>query len=312
MNNSDHERCSELLAQHVRGELDANERDWVETHLAECADCRAEQAALQALSREEVEPLTEIERARLRRAVLGSVQSTPLESGSAPGTAGPFRTETGPAAVATGGRAFQLLGAAALVLIAAVFMFSTGLLGGGDAGLDDSAGGDAGLSREAEAPATVEDAETFDEAGGGGSAASMAAAPEPTFRRSLGSITGKRLQKLGREGLPLVIFSRAYSAEQVPDLQTRFRDRLADAAGAKSDVVRQCSDLVTSAFPNSLPAYGALATLEKLKGREVLVLAFAWTDRSSGPLDQSMVWAWPSDNCDQPVEYYKNVIQPEQ
>ena len=301
MNDPGHERCSELLAQHVRGELSADERSWVEDHLAACADCRAEQAGLKTLLAGELDPLTEMERARLRRAVLGSVQNTPVQAGPATATS------------TSGGRLYQLLGAAALVVIAAVFMFSTGLLGGGDSGLDESAGGDAGLSREAEAPATVEDAEAFDaESGGGSAASSMAAAPEPTFKRSLGSITGKRLQKLGREGLPLVIFSRAYSAEQVPDLQTQFRDRLADAAGPKSDVVRQCSDLVTSAFPNSLPAYGALATLEKLNGREVLVLAFAWTDRSSGPLDQSMVWAWPSDNCDQPVEYFKNVIQPEQ
>lgn len=301
MSISDHERCSELLAPHLRGELNADERSWVEEHLAGCADCRAEQAALSSLVAGEVDPLTEMERTRLRRAVLGSVQSAPVETTPA--------TATG----RTGARMFQLLGAAALVVIAAVFMFSSDRLGGGDSALDGNAGGDVGVSNEAPAPAQ-EDAKALEaEAGGSTSAtASGPPAPEPTFKRSLGSITGKRLQKLGREGLPLVIFSRAYNAEQVPELQTRFRDRLADAAGPKSDVVRQCSDLVTSAFPNSLPAYGALATLEKLNGRQVLVLAFAWTDQSSGPLDQSMVWAWPSDNCDQPVEYFKNVIQPEQ
>lgn len=299
MNASDHERCSELLPRQVRGELDAQEQRWVEDHLAGCSDCRAEATALAALLTGDIDPLSEIERARLRRGVLTDVQDTGVET--IPVTA------EGP----RGTRAFQLLGAAALVLIAAVFMFSSGLLGGGDSGLDESAGGDAGVSREA--PAGVPDAEARDADGGGASTAMEAGAslPEPTFRRSLGSITGKRLQKLSRTSLPLVVFSGAYSAEQVPELQTEFRDLLAEAAGAKAEVVRECSDLVTSAFPNSLPAYGALATLEKLNGREVLVLAFAWTDASSGPLDQSMVWAWPSDNCDQPVEYYKNVIQPE-
>lgn len=300
MNPSDHERCSELLGPLGRGELGADEQRWVEDHLAWCADCRAEQVALRSLIAGEVDPLSEIDRARLRRGVLAGVQRTGVEAAPA--------TVAAPAAA----RAFQLLGAAALIVIAAVFMFSSGLLGGGDAGQDESAGGDAGGSREA--PAAPEEAEALDaetRAGGSAGAASGPPAPEPTFERSLGSITGKRLQKLGREGLPLVVFSRAYSAEQVPELQAEFRDRLADDAGSKSAVVRRCSDLVTSAFPNSLPAYGALATLEKLNGREVLVLAFAWTDASSGPLDQSMVWAWPSDNCDQPVEYFKNVIQPE-
>ncbi|MFP5351484.1 MAG: anti-sigma factor family protein [Actinomycetota bacterium] len=298
MNASDHERCSELLASQVRGELGAEEAAWIEEHLATCSDCRAERAALQALLAGEVEPLSDTERARLRRSVLSSVQRTGVETATV--TALPQR----------GARAFQLLGAAALLVIIGVFMFSSGLLGGDDSAVQESAGGDAGSSREVSAPA--QDAEALEaDDGAGSSVTSGAAAPEPTFRRSLGQITGKRLARLGRRGLPLVIFSRAYSAEQVPGLQTAFRDRLASAAGPKGDIVKQCSDLVTSAFPNSLPAYGALATLEKLKGREVLVLAFAWTDAASGPLDQSMVWAWPSDNCDQPVEYFKNVIQPE-
>jgi hypothetical protein len=126
----------------------------------------------------------------------------------------------------------------------------------------------------------------------------------------LGEITGARLNKLGREGLPLVLFSRAYGVEDVPGLQTEFRDELAATADPHSDTLRECSDLVTEAFPASLPAYAALAELEKLDGDEILVLGFAWTDRSSGALDQSMVWAWPLGNCDQPVEYFKNVIQP--
>lgn len=302
MNPSDHERCSELLAGHVRGDLGAADRAWVSEHLAACDQCRAEESALHALALGDVAPLTELERAGLRRAVLASSRDEAVR----PAVQAP---------VASGGRLLQVLGAAALLLIIGVFMYSSGLIGNGGQGLDESAGGDAGES--AEAPAPAQDAEALEAesgAAGGGSTedASGASAPQPTFKRSLGEISGRRLNKLGRKGLPLVIFSRAYDAAQVPGLQTEFRDRLALAAGPRGDIVRQCSDLVTQAFPNSLPAYGALATLEKLRGREVLVLAFAWTDEASGPLDQSMVWAWPADNCDQPVEYFKNVIQPEQ
>lgn len=300
MTPADHERCSELLADQVQGRLGASEESWVVDHLRGCAECRAEREALEALASDEVEPMTELERARLRRAVLS--------------TGAPAQREVFPAASPErGGRLLQILGAAALVVMIGGFLYTIGLGGGDDAGGLADRGIDSAESRDA--PASIED-ESLEQnttaAQSGGSAAQGPPPPEPTFRRSLGEVTGKRLNRLGREGLPLVVFSRAYRVEDVPDLQARFRDQLATAAGDDyADSVRSCSDLVTDAFPNSLPAFGALATLEKLEGDEVLVLAFAWTDEGSGPLDQSMVWAWPADNCDQPVEYYKNVIRPQ-
>lgn len=301
MNASDHERCSELLRDHVQGRLGAPEESWVADHLAGCSDCRAEEAALRAVTRAEVAPLTEVERARLRRSVLAVAPASAAEV--APSTRS-----------ARGGRMLQLLGAAALLVMIGGFLYTTGLSGGDDGGF---AGSGADSAESGEAPAAG-DSRAVQESGegasrsAGGSAETLdaAALPQPTFRRSLGEVTGRRLNILGRQGLPLVVFSRAYRAEQVPELQTEFRDQLAAAAGPLGDSVRECSDLVTQAFPNALPAYGALATLEKLGDDEVLVLAFAWTDQPSGPLDQSMVWAWPADNCDQPVEYYKNVIEP--
>lgn len=305
MNATDHERCSELLADHVQGRLVASEQAWVADHLSACPQCRAEETALRALAPAEVAPLTEIERARLRRGVLAL---------------GSSRDEIAPvvAPAARGGRLLQMLGAAALMVMIGGFLYTTGLTGGDDAGGDRTATGEAGRDMDAEgAPAALEDGaleqSTTSGSGAGGSEAAFGPPPpEPTFRRSLGAVTGKRLNKLGREGLPLVVFSRAYRVPDVADLQGEFREQLALAAGERADSVRTCSDLVTDAFPNSLPAYGALATLEKLGGDEVLVLAFAWTDETSGPLDQSMVWAWPADDCDRPVEYYKNVIRPQQ
>lgn len=300
---SDHERCSELLTDHVAGRLSASDAAWVADHLAGCSDCRAEEAALRGMALEEVAPLTEVERARLRRAVLAEGQPSPAEVGT-----------TAPPRAARGGRMLQILGAAALLVMIGGFIYTTGLSGGDDAGLGAGEGGGGADSAESgPVPAAGEDNVLEQEMGAsseGSTATSDAPAPEPTFRRSLGEITGRRLNTFARQGLPLVMFSRAYRAEHVPELQTKFRDQLAAAAGARGDSVRACSDLVTSAFPNSLPAYGAVGTLEKLDGDEVLVLAFAWTDAESGPLDQSMVWAWPVDNCDQPVEYHKNVIEP--
>jgi len=302
MNPNDHERCSELLLGYTQGRLGAAEHGWVEGHLATCSDCRAEQAALATLAAGEVAPLTEIERVRLHRGVRTASPSTPVTSvipARAPGR---------------GGRFLQVLGTAALLVMIGGFMYTSGLVGGGS-DLDDGSGqGGGGDSFEAPAPASQDGAESQADQGAtteSGAAASKArSAPQPTFRRSLGNVTGSRLNKLGREGLPLVVFSRAYGVEQVPDLQSEFRDQLAAAAGPHEEALRECSDLVTEAFANALPAYGALATLERLDGEDVLVLAFAWTDQSKGPLDQSMVWAWPLGDCAQPVEYFKNVIQP--
>jgi len=49
---SPHEQAQQLLPWYVNGTLEADEAAMVEAHLAECAECRADLAAEQALSRE--------------------------------------------------------------------------------------------------------------------------------------------------------------------------------------------------------------------------------------------------------------------
>jgi hypothetical protein len=49
---SPHEQAQQLLPWYVNGTLEADDAAMVETHLAECAECRADLAAEQALSRE--------------------------------------------------------------------------------------------------------------------------------------------------------------------------------------------------------------------------------------------------------------------
>jgi hypothetical protein len=49
---SPHEQAQQLLPWYVNGTLEADEAAMVEMHLAECAECRADLAAEQALSRE--------------------------------------------------------------------------------------------------------------------------------------------------------------------------------------------------------------------------------------------------------------------
>ncbi|WP_066811649.1 zf-HC2 domain-containing protein [Sphingomonas asaccharolytica] len=49
---SPHERAQQLLPWYVNGTLEAHEASMVESHLAECAECRADMAAEQVLARE--------------------------------------------------------------------------------------------------------------------------------------------------------------------------------------------------------------------------------------------------------------------
>jgi hypothetical protein len=221
----------------------------------------------------------------------------------------------------TGARLYQLLGAAAALAVIGGFAYLGlgGGMGGADSGADDTSAAVGGDSGEQES------AETFDNDGAGRSArqtgkTSDAAgstalgaeppAPSPTFEADLGLVDEKRLTKLGRSGLPLVIFSRAYSTTDVDERQSAFIGELAEQAPtSRGDDIRECAATITAEFPRSLLAYAALA---EFKGRgDILVLAFAWTDEETGPLDQSMVWAWSIGDCDGiPVHYSKNVIRP--
>jgi hypothetical protein len=60
---------SELLGPYVRGELDEGRAREVEEHLPTCGECRAELDAVEALQKAEPDPLTEIQRASIRRAL---------------------------------------------------------------------------------------------------------------------------------------------------------------------------------------------------------------------------------------------------
>ena len=311
----DHERCSELLAPFVHRELDAEAASQVEAHLETCSDCSQERVGLQTLVAGEVTPLTELERARLRRVVLSEAVPLPDEGGQVVQSPGPGR----------GARWYQVLGAAAALALIGGFAY-LGLgnsMGGQDTGssgesvaADDGRGAEAEDSDAPNAGGSLKQGDAADEATGttGGAPATMEAqvpvAPSPTFEADLGPVDEKRLNKLGRSGLPLVIFSRAYTTDDVADKQVAFIEEVAaQAPTARGEDIRACAGEISAQFPNSLLAYAAFAEFED-RG-DILVLAFAWTDEESGPLSQSMVWAWGIGDCDGiPVHYSKNVIRP--
>lgn len=301
MDEMTHERCSELLRAYTRNELEAEQARAVEAHLAGCSDCASEHRALLALEQVEPDPLTEIERARMRRVVLNEAVPIPDADASRPSPA------------PTRGRLLPLLGAAAVVLLAAVFAY-TGL---GDMGLGGSDEGATTAEPEVQLNEEAADGDTVDAAGGveelseGAGASRAKAPPLPSFRPSIGEVDSIRLNRLGRRGLPLVVFSRAYTVEDVPRLRDRYVELMADEAPtARAAQLRECIAGITSNFPNALPAYSAVGEFAERPRREVLVAAFAWTDEPEGPLDQSMVWAWPLGSCDSVAHYSKNVIEP--
>ena len=315
----DHERCSELLAPFVHGELDDELASQVQSHLRGCADCSEEHVALLALTAGEVSPLTELERARLRREVLSEAVPMPEGDLAATPVATPGR----------GARLYQVLGTAAVLALIGGFAY-LGLSGGmGGTDSDDAAsstagragGGDAAEEEARRATEAIQDGpETFRTRGKASDTSGAAAgtaleaqapgAPSPTFEADLGPVDEKRLNKLGRSGLPLVVFSRAYTVDDVSEHQLAFIEEVAaQAPTARGEDIRACAGRLSEEFPNSLLAYAALAEFEN-RG-DILVLAFAWTDEGSGPLAQSMVWAWSIGDCDGiPVHYSKNVIRP--
>ncbi|HJR45223.1 MAG TPA: zf-HC2 domain-containing protein [Actinomycetota bacterium] len=308
--NNHHERCSELLDRHVAGTLDADESSWVEAHLATCNECAAELTSVRALHElESASPLTEVERARMRRVVLQEAVPLPEEPAAAPLPA-----------ASRGVGWYRILGAAALIAVIGAFAYlgfgDPGLLGGSDdqeaatgAGGDTGGGGEGGSGAEPETFELEQDAEALDAAPGAG-AASKAAPPLPSYEGSMGSVDTAEMNRLGRRGLPLVLFSRSYSVEDVAAVQAEYVEQLASQApAARGQDIRDCTALVTSDIQNALPAFAGFGEYED-RG-DILVLAFAWTDEDAGPLDRSMVWAWAIGDCEgTPVHYSTNVIRP--
>lgn len=309
----DHERCSELLTPFVNRQLDADVASQVEAHLATCSDCSQERVGREALVAGEVSPLTELERARLRRVVLSEAVPLPDEGSQVVQSPAP-----------AGARWYRVLVAAAALAVIGGFAYLGlgGNMAGQDSGssADTAAGGDGG-GAETEEDA-LNDGGSFSQKAAGDQAtgttgdapATMEAgaptAPSPTFEADLGPVDEKRLNKLGRSGLPLVIFSRSYTTDDVADKQAAFIEEVAaQAPTARGEDIRTCASEISAQFPNSLLAYAAFAEFED-RG-DILVLAFAWTDEDGGPLGQSMVWAWSIGDCDGiPVHYSKNVIRP--
>ena len=161
----DHTRCSELLGPFLAGTLADEEARSVEDHLAGCAECRAELAAVRALQGPEAR-LTDDERALLEAGVRSALE-TGIE-----GRIEPQQARGGDVIPLRRRRTWlpqALAGAATVLIVAFGFAALQGGVGGGD---DEGGGGGEGS------------------AGSGGGAAADMAGPLP---RTITLGSGERL-----------------------------------------------------------------------------------------------------------------------
>lgn len=307
-----HDRCSELLAGYVRGELPRDLADEVATHLGECADCRAEERAIVAMAgppgavvegpAEAPVEMDDVERARLHRGLAQELYSGRANADvvGAPSTAPRWARWVAPVAAA----------AAVLAGIAVV----TNLGGGSDdetaqlsaeAEVDAGGGADTGGTADAAAPA----AEGGAKGGGGGKSRALGATAEqgqaiefsaaaaPEFDPRAGTLTNEDLSEIGRSGELFRSFVDAYGPSDAGALYDKNLARLVDAAGDARGEVEACAATVPR-DDSTIPVYGALAEYD---GRDALVLGFVTSDPGSSELDRYVMWVWERGDCRQPI-----------
>jgi hypothetical protein len=277
MNGIDHERCSELLGPHLRGELDAGEARSVADHLASCTECRDERRALEALlsgGPEEPEGLTDVDRARLHRSVWDEVRPEPAR---------PKRS--------LGSRLAPFVGAAALVALIAV-----GIVSGGTGGDDADGGGESGsadMSTEisgndsgatgGEEPAAEEsearngDEEVTDAVEEETNLSAADPGSSPYFEQEAGIFSQARFRLIGRGG-PFTNYAEKFDAARATEIQADYFGLLERAAPPEVGDVRPCAERAAAEFGNTaLAGYGGTGTYE---GAAALVLGFAYSSNA--------------------------------
>jgi hypothetical protein len=293
-----HERCSELLAGHQRGELEPDDASAVERHLAGCEECRAELAGLRALfAPGDFDPLRDDERRRLRAAVTEEARLTPAKVHVFPARRTFWERHAG-----------QIVGAAAsiVVVLFAVLVFQ-GLQGTGtdDAG-GDGGGEEAGTAESAPLAEGPQPLFAFAESREPeAQAAQDQAAGEDDSARNLAdfqtrqSYTKKSIRRLGESGPIFRNFMQAYGTDDASGLAEEFLNRLASDAPEPEvgDQIFECRAELPDDNPERplLPAY---ATVAEFNGEESLVLGFVTTDGTNTELNRYSIFVWPIGDCE--------------
>lgn len=293
-NDLDHEGCSELLGRFIRSDLPPDDEAAVRSHLRGCESCAEEHRGLERLLVGDIQPLSELERTRLRASISSVVRPTR-----------PARRSR----KSWGARLAPALGAAALLVVVAAGLYgalrTTGEEPAAGPALEaDSPSPEPGRDKSVQKRAVDEEgaaaAQAFSAAGGDAPAA-------PVFEPNLGDFTLDDLRRLGRTGGLFGAFASAYSNSDASDLEGRYLVRLSERAPDDSATkqTRRCGDVVLRSLGNPvLAAYGAHGALRRDDTtRNALVLGFAYSSGDQGPLDRFMFWVWPRDDCDAPLDY---------
>jgi hypothetical protein len=311
----DHELCSDLLPSYAAGELHADTAAEVRAHLESCPECRAEESAVRAIRAAPVEPMTDIERARLHRSLRDRLD-VPQRA--------PARMAWLPPALTV---AALLL---ALVVGVQVMSGSGGDKDDADAGgarIESEGGGGGGPTPQTfdlvggdvvtfEQRFTERTAETdgqegaSDEgvssgAGSGVGAPKSGDAPQESsdpFPSALNADRDKReLLRFARRQDTLAAFARAYSASDIDVLRDDFVDVLTtdaptEAAGSQ---IEECDGLVAQAQDSSL--LPVVAAHGRFDGRPSLVLGYLSPEDEAGALTRFTFFVWQRGDCSIPV-----------
>ncbi|MDQ3878077.1 MAG: zf-HC2 domain-containing protein [Actinomycetota bacterium] len=277
---NDHIEISEKLAPYARGELETAAAASIRSHVDDCEACRAELDALGALTAAIDPPLSEIERARLHEGVRRRTQ---------PSVRRPRRW---------GGIA-AAIGAAALVALGVV-------LAGNPGSTSNSNGAGSALTAPREGGHGVKNQGNSDTAA---SAKAGGPPPSPLFERQT-ALTTSALRKRGAMSPIFKAFAGYYDSSNAARFQQPLVKQLA-AQAPTSDVssqIEQCAhSVLTGEDHPALPAYAAQTSIED---KPALVLGFAWTPSTTGPLDHYMFWAWPRSQCGAPLTYETGEVRP--
>ena len=302
MTSGSHERFSELIGPFLREELAQDDARALEEHLSTCGGCRAEAAALRALTAAPGS-LTESESRDLHAGIKTAL-------GAAPAAAViPLSPRW-----ATAAKALSAAAAVALIAAAGIWVGTLGTSGG-----SDDSGGDAGGGNETAAQSargarpqpsfldpTALLAQDYADAGGTGDGDE-----ENTTAESAGSapeLNERLLAGLAQDGSLFRRFAGYYSAP-VPVAASEHALRALAKQASAPDLraqVEDCGGDFLASRPGT--ALSVAAVIGDYEGREALVLGFATTEDPSGALNRYTYVIWRTGDCSIPITSFGGAL----